>query len=330
MSYRSNARNSIAMVILSLMIASLLLTACKMPISATKPYTIGVVIEVQVLSPAFDGFKAGMTELGYVEGENVTYIYNGVVGSGTQAVDTEIESLLAQDVDMFFVMGNLVAEQVKHAVEGTNIPVVFAAITDPVGIGVVESISRPGGNVTGVQAGIEIPKALESLVAITPGADKVYIPYNPEDEISVMILAGLQQVAAQLGIELVPGEVHSVEEAVSAIENLPEDVDAIFRIPSPTLDPRNNELSQAAIKRGLPMGSGLPLDEAVLLTLAINLFEMGKQAARLAHQIFQGIKPADLPVETGELFMTINLKTAKAIGLEIPDNILQQADTIIR
>jgi putative ABC transport system substrate-binding protein len=125
-------------------------------------------------------------------------------------------------------------------------------------------------------------------------------------------------------------EVHSVEEAVAAIESLPEDVDAIFRIPSPTLDPKNNELSQTAIKRGLPMGTGLPLGESVLLTLATNLFEMGKQAARLADQICQGTKPADLPVETGEIFMTINLKTAETIELDISNEILLQADTIIR
>ena len=133
-----------------------------------------------------------------------------------------------------------------------------------------------------------------------------------------------------MGIEIVPGDVHSVEEAVAAIESLPEDINAIYRIPSPTLDSRNNELSQAAIKRGLPMGSGLPLDEAVLLTLSTNLFDVGKQTARMADQVFLGTKPGDLPVESGEQTLVINLKTADAIGLHIPDSILQQADTVIR
>ena len=78
------------------------------------------------------------------------------------------------------------------------------------------------------------------------------------------------------------------------------------------------------------MGSGLPLDEAVLITYASDLFEIGKQAAQLARQVEQGTKPADLPVETAEFFLAVNLKTAEAIGLDIPDTVLRQADTVIR
>ena len=96
------------------------------------------------------------------------------------------------------------------------------------------------------------------------------------------------------------------------------------------LDPRNNELSQAAIARGLPMGSTVPLDEAVLITLGADFFGMGTQGARLVHQVLQGTEPADLPVETGEFLIAINLKTAEEIGIDIPDEILEQADTVIR
>ena len=140
----------------------------------------------------------------------------------------------------------------------------------------------------------------------------------------------VDEFAAQLNVELVHGEVHSVEEAVAAIESLPEDIGSILRISAPSLDPRSSELSQAAIKRGLPTGSYLPLDDKLLLTLTTNLVEIGKQAARLTHQIRQGVKPADLPVETAEVYLTLNLKTAQAMGLDIPDEILRQADTVIR
>jgi len=332
MSYKNNSRKPIAMVIVSLVIASLLLTACGTFQAAPKTPTIGVVIEVSIHTTTYEGFKAGMVELGYVEGENVTYIYNGVVAEpNAQTIDAEIENLLAQNVDMLLVVGNLAAARAKEAVAGTDTPVVFGAVTNPVGSGLVESISHPGGNLTGTQVGRELAKALEWLVKITPGgANKVYLPYNPDDEVSMMILAGLEEVPSQLGIELVPGEVHSVEEAVAAIKSLPEDVDAIYRIPSPTLDPKNNELSQAAIERGLPMGAGLPLDEAVLFTLAVDLSDVGKQTATLADKILKGANPADLPVETGEFYITINLKTAEAIGLDIPDSVLRLADTIIR
>lgn len=316
-------------IIVLFIVTSLVLTACD-GTRAQKPFTIGVVNYVSILTPTIEGFKVGMAELGYIEGENVTYIYHGIVEPKPEAIDDEIKNLLAQDVDMLFTIGNLPSIMAKQAVAGTDIPVVFGSMMNPVEEGIVVSLRQPGGNVTGVTNGQGASKALEWLVMITPDTRKVYVPYNPDDNISVSFLAGLDKVPSQLGIELVLHEVQSVDEAVAAIENLPEDVDAIFRIPSPTLDPKNSELSQAAIKRGLPMGAPIVLDEAVLLTYAADFFEVGRQAARLAHQIHQGVKPADLPVETAEFFLTINPKTAEAIGLDIPDDILEQADTIVR
>jgi putative ABC transport system substrate-binding protein len=295
-----------------------------------KTFTIGIISYVSVLDPVIKGFKAEMTELGYVEGKNVTYIYNGVVEPNPQAVDAEIENLLVQDVDLLLSAGNLATSRAKQAVEGTDIPVVFGLAVDPVGEGLVESIAHPGGNLTGSQPTTQEPKALEWLVTIVPGANKVYLPYNPNDVVTLVILPEVEKAAAQLNVELVLDQVQSAEEAVAAIESLPEDVDAIFRIPSPTLDPINNELGQAAIQRGIPLGSAVSPDGAVLLSLGVDLFGMGTQAARLASQILAGAKPGDLPVETGEPSLSINLKTANAIGLDIPDNILRLADTVIR
>jgi putative ABC transport system substrate-binding protein len=317
-------------LIIIFIITGLLLTACGGGAQAQKTYTIGVVAESPAVAPILEAFKASIAELGYVEGKDVTYIYNGPLGSNVEAIDGEIKNLLAQKVDLLLVISVLPAQQAKQAVAGTNIPIVFAPATEVVENGLVESISHPGGNLTGIQAGNEIPKALEWLVKITPNAKKIYVPYNPADEVSVGLLVIVDEFASQLKIELVPGPVNSTEEAVAAIESLPADINAIFRIPSPTLDQKNIELSQAAIKRGLPMGGFVRLDEEMLLTLAIDSAETGKQAARLVHQIRQGVKPADLPVEMAEVFLAINLKTARVIGLDIPNEILLRADEVIR
>jgi putative ABC transport system substrate-binding protein len=317
-------------LIIIFIITGLLLTACGGGAQAQETYTIGVVAESPAVAPILEAFKASIAELGYVEGKDVTYIYNGPLGSNVEAIDGEIKNLLAQKVDLLLVISVLPAQQAKQAVAGTNIPIVFAPATEVVENGLVESISHPGGNLTGIQAGNEIPKALEWLVKITPNAKKIYVPYNPADEVSVGLLVIVDEFASQLKIELVPGPVNSTEEAVAAIESLPADINAIFRIPSPTLDQKNIELSQAAIKRGLPMGGFVRLDEEMLLTLAIDSAETGKQAARLVHQIRQGVKPADLPVEMAEVFLAINLKTARVIGLDIPNEILLRADEVIR
>jgi putative ABC transport system substrate-binding protein len=316
--------------ILILILTGLLLAACGGVQAQDKTYTIGVINYDPGLEKTFEGFKAGMAELGYVEGENVTYIYNGVLAPDPQVIDREIESFLAQDVDLFFTMGTEPTLRVKKAVAGTDIPVIFAPVINPVKEGVVDSIRQPGGNVTGVQLGNDIPKALEWLLKLAPEATKVYTPYNPEDGVSVTSVASLSEAASTLGVELLLDEVHTPEELAAAIETLPRDV-AFFIVPMPSLEPMSNFI-EIAVKRGIAIGSTNPahLEVGALVTYGLNLLSMGEQAARLADQALQGTDPADLPVETAEYFLNINLKVADAIGLDIPDEILRQADTVIR
>jgi putative ABC transport system substrate-binding protein len=306
-------------------ILSLLLTACGGGAQAQENYTIGVVNYAPGLNPVFEGFKAGMAERGYVEGQNVTYIYHGTVEPNPLAIDREIESLLVQDVDLFLTMGNLPTSRAKQAVAGRDIPIVFAPVVNPVEAGLVASIRHPGGNVTGIQISSTAPKALEWLTKIAPQATQVYLFYHPEDEVSVTSIKPLPEVAQTLGIELVLKESHSLMEVTAVIETLPKDA-AIFMIPTPSL-PMDGIL-EAADKRGLAVGSNLEM--GALVTYGTDSFAIGKQAAGLVDQVRQGTALGDLPVETAEVFLGINLKAAKAIGLDIPDDILRQANTVVR
>jgi len=310
-------------------IAVYLLTAgCSRPEDSI--FTVGIVNDISILAPSVDGFKAGMEEFGYVEGGKVKYIYNGILNNNDKDVDAEIRNILSQGVDMLLTLGNHASLRAKKAVDGTDMPVIFCGCNRPITAGLIETMAHPGLNITGIAVADSAPKALEWLKAVTPGLKKVYMPYNPDDGISMVSLSGLDEAASHLGLEFIHHKVHSVEEAVAGIENLPKDVGAIFRIPSPTLDSRNSELSRAAIKRGLPVGARLPLDKEVLVTFATDLYDTGKSAARLANQIRLGVKPADIPVETADAFLTINLKTAEEIGIHIPNDILVQAKIIIR
>jgi ABC-type uncharacterized transport system substrate-binding protein len=231
-----------------------------------------------------------------------------------------------------FVDGDLDAAETaaKKAVEGTDIPVVFAPVINPVEEGVVASIAQPGGNVTGVQNGNTVPKAMEWLHKIAPQATKIHVIYHPEDAVALTTIAALPETAATLGVELVLDEVRSPEEALAAIEALPKDA-AIFMVPTPRLDPGDARI-EAAVKHGLAVGSTNPgqLKVGAIVTYGANFSAMGKQAAGLVDQILKGTKPADLPVETAEYFLDINLLTAQAIGLDIPDEILRQAATVVR
>jgi putative ABC transport system substrate-binding protein len=310
-------------------VLGLLLSACG-GTTQTKTYTIGVVNYVPFLDQVLEGFKAKMAELGYVEGKNVTYIYHGVTAPDPQTMDREVKSLLDQKVDLFLTMGTLPTLTAKQAVAGTEIPVVFAPVINPVAEGAVESINRPGGNVTGIQNGHTIAKALEWLHRIVPEASQVHVLYHPEDEVARTSIKPLPEVASTIGIELVLDEAHTPEDALAAIKAMPKDA-ALFFVPSPSLEPLG-ALIDAAAKRGLPVGSSSHshLQNGAVVTYAAIFPVMGEQAARMADQLLKGTKPADMPVETAELFLNINLKAAQTLGLDVPDATLRQAHTVIR
>ncbi|MBV6400399.1 MAG: hypothetical protein CNIPEHKO_00684 [Anaerolineales bacterium] len=310
---------------------SLILSSC----GASKPqsYTVGVIVEISWLSPIVDHFKTTMTELGYVEGENITYLYNPEVGPDQAAFDAEAQRLMEQKVDIFFTVGTLTTKAAKKAVEGTDIPVVFTPVINPVEEGIVASIANPGGNVTGVQIVDRSAKALEWALKIAPDTKYVYIPHNPADTITTMVLQGITDSLPQFKVELAPGsEVNSIDEMLAAVETLPEDT--IIFLPSPlsSLEPGLEQLSEAAKKQGVPVfgsnrgGSALYLVSDYTVTFAGE----AEQGAAMVNRILKGASPAETPVETADSFLFINLNAAQAYGVTISDEIIKQANTIIR
>ncbi len=314
---------------LAVALSFLLMTinACKAP---ENIFTIGVITSTSTGNTAYEGFLAGMTHAGYVEGRNISYILKDVNEEDEQDVDSRIRELLGQDIDLLVAFGRQGSFRAKELTKGTDMPVLFCGNAWPVEDGLVESINHPGGNITGVKPANSIAKSLEWLKYIVPGLRKVWVPYNPDENLSVAELPALEKAASQLGIELVLAEIRSIKEAVAAIETLPEEINAIFSVPTSVIDPKNAEISQAAIKRRIPVGASIQMDDAVLITLTNDFYNAGEKTAWLAQQIHKGIKPADLPVETSEVKLIINLRTAEEIGLNIPDDMLGLATTIIR
>lgn len=329
MKHHQQLKYSHFLILIFVIITGLVLTACDGVTQAQETYTIGIVNYVPTLDSVIEGFKAGMAELGYVEGQNVTYIYHGVLKNDPQVIDREVKNLLDQKVNLFLTMGNPTTLVAKKVVEGTDIPVVFAPFVNPLGEGVVASLSHPGGSLTGVQSLNNAPKALEWLLRIVPGTKKVYVFYHPVDETSVTIIKPLPDAASQLGVEVVPVEAHSPEEVMAAIKTLPKDA-AILFIPAPSLASGLSDIKKLAIELGIRAGGYNDPGDDLVFGYTTDRAAQGKQAARLVDQILKGVKPGDLPVETAESFLNINLKTTQAIGLNIPDDLLRQADTIIR
>jgi putative ABC transport system substrate-binding protein len=319
-----------------LIVVLLVVTCVSCQSKEPESFTIGIVNYVPSLAPIIDGFKAGMTELGYVEGENVTYIYNADLGPDPQIISRELEDMLAQGVDLILAVGNEPAIQARQIVKETGTPVVFAPATNPIEIGIVDDIRHPGGNLTGVQTGNFAPKAMEWLLRIVPGTTKVYSPYHPQDPVSISFHSRLDAAATALGVETMFDEVQSAEEAVAAIKTLSAEDTGICLVPMPSLQSDSSNIEaiiEAAIERSIPVGTIQPkhLKLGALYSYALDDTSIGKdQAARLADQILQGTDPGNLPVEMAAFYLSINMQTAQALGLDIPDTVLRQATTIIR
>jgi putative ABC transport system substrate-binding protein len=310
-------------------LAIVLQAGCNAP---GKVYTIGILSRspyTEDTRDLFEGFKEGMAARGYVENENVRYFIHQYYTQDDEEVDTAIKNILARGIDLLVTTGDKTALRAKEIVAGSDMPVLFSSSPWPVALGIVESLKHPGGNMTGVRFADTTPKALELLKSIKPGLKKIFVPYCPDDVVSVSQLSMLNQTAVQMGLELVVREVKSVEEAVAEIEVLPEDVGGIFMIISPTLNAGHYELGLAALKRGVLSGSIIH-DDVVLLSLVPDLRGAGKKMAHIANQILMGQRPGDLPVETPEVMLRINLRTAEQIGVSIPEVVLAQAADVIR
>ena len=318
----------VVLALMAVTLAGLLLAACGT--SQPDTFTIGVVNLAAGAQGALDGFKEGLAELGYVAGENLTYIYDGTV-SGAEALEPAVQRLVEKGVDLILSLTTPATIEARLAVEGTNIPVVFVLVYDPVSSGVVDSLIKPGGDLTGIRGGGHMVKMLDWLLRIAPDTKRCFAPYNPEETASVQALAELEKAAGLLGVDLVAPEVRTSEELSERLSDLPLDADAIIVLPGAFFLKNLARLEQTAIDHELPLVSGPAGSEApMLITYGADVVVMGKQASRLAAKILMGTAPADLPVETADFFLGINLRTAQAIGVDISDDILQQADTIVR
>jgi len=216
----------------------------------------------------------------------------------------------------------------------SQIPIVLIGSGDPVGLGLVQSLARPGGNITGIaDLDVElVPKRMEIFRELIPGLKRLLVPYDATNADAVAQLTVHREAARRLGLTLVEKPVRSEEEARATITGLRKgDADGIFavRFLSWNIPGFILEIAPRGVMPTM-FTSGFFVERGGLASYAANLSELGKQGARLVAKILKGAKPADLPVEQATKFeLVINLKTAKALGLTIPQSFLVRADRVI-
>lgn len=296
-----------------------------------KAYAVGIVNPSAGLVDVVKGFKEGMEARGYQEGGNITYLYDGPLG-GTDTVDTAISDMLAKDPDLIYSLTTPASKKLKKALANTDIPGVFAPVFDPVSAGIVNSLARPGGQMTGVKVRGSTAKALEWLLKIVPDVKRIFVPFHITDKAAYLTVEDLQATAEKLNINLVTEDVTNTEELEAALTRIPVDTDAIWLTCSHLLFSNVDKIVQAAEERKIPVASSTHSRQrsGILVAYGEDDIGLGKQAARLADKLLKGTSPETVPVETAEYILVVNLETAAKLGINVPDTVLKQADVIVR
>lgn len=297
-----------------------------------NPILIGALNDSWGPTPAEVGLRDGLIELGYRENEHFVLGVRFTQGNTHELLEAARE-LVALGVNVLFTSQPSAAVAALKATQ--QIPIVFTDVNDPVGLGLVQSYARPGGNLTGVTTlGFEIiPKSLELFQQMVPELKKVLFPYNPNHSYAAIEVKVLREAARQLGIDLIERPLLTQNEAQTAMAKVRQgDVDGIMLTRSLSLNIPGFVLETAAQQKIPAMfNTAFFTDRGGLASYAANFHESGRMAARLVDKIIKGENPANIPVEVNhKIEFVINLKTAKALGLTIDPIVLYQADRIIR
>jgi putative ABC transport system substrate-binding protein len=303
----------------------MIISGCKK--AAEKTFTVGIVNPNLGDKLITEGFVEGMTKHGYIEGKNITYIVSG----NPETMDADIISMAAKKVDLIFTVTTPATRAAQKVSEGTKIPTVFV-MYDPVESGVVKSLLDHGNTISGIKIRGSTPKAIEWLLQIDPHIKQIYIPVAFDTKAAEQSIKDVKDFISDKDIKLKISEVNTAEELKASLSSIPRGVDAIFIPHSIVVLSNLKTIVDRAIKMKLPVVSSghEEFKEGVLVSYGQDQLRTGTQAGRLADSILRGIPPSDLPVETADFFLGINLKTAQAIGLTIPNDVLQQADHIVR
>jgi putative ABC transport system substrate-binding protein len=294
---------------------------------------------IGVLSPAsateglpnLQALQAGLRELGYIEGQNVTVEAHWAEGH-TERLPELAAELVRRPVEVLCTAGTQASQAAKRST--STIPIVFANVAFPDRTGLVASYARPGGNVTGVAfIGPEYGKRLELLKEALPGLSRVALIYNPENAGSVLALEETQRWAATLAVRLEPHKFrgsHDFELVFGALAG--RRPDALMTTADPLIHSYRVRIADFALKHRLPsMYPGREfVDSGGLMFYGGSIPEMYRRAAVYVDRILKGARTGELPVEQPTKFdMVINLSTARALGVTISPSLLQRADEVI-
>jgi putative ABC transport system substrate-binding protein len=298
-----------------------------------RVYRIGVILQGGPYYAAIEGLRDGLRELGLEEGKQFVLHVRDTKGD-LKSVEAAARSLEEQKVDLIYALGTSITLAAKRATK--RVPIVFYAGTDPVAVGLVESFRKPGGRLTGIHGQFSdlTAKRLELLKEMIPKLRRVVTFYSPDNSAAQRSMKIARDAARQLKVELVERPVASVEELRAGLRALrPGEADALVFGSDAMVNSQAELIIDTARAKRLP--TMLPYQESgakgALASYGESYYALGRLSAKHVQRVLLGGDPGDLPVEQLDRpHFVINLKTAKALGLTIPQSLLVRADEIIQ
>jgi putative ABC transport system substrate-binding protein len=301
---------------------------------AGKIYRVGFLWDSPAVWPhALEGFRQGLRDLGWVEGRNIVVEYRWAEGRFDRLPGLA-EELVRLKVDIIVAPTSIYAGAAKRAT--STIPIVFASHADPIGTGHVDSLARPGGNITGltVMMSETAAKSLELLKEAVPGLSRVAVVWDPATPSHRPALEAVEVRGRALGLQVQRLAVRGATEFDSAFSAIVrERTGGVLVLSTPLFIGRAGRLAELAMNHKLPtmFGPREHVEAGGLLSYSPDRADLYRRAAIYVDKILKGAKPADLPVQQATKFeLVINMKTAKAIGLTIPPSFLLRADHVIQ
>ena len=299
------------------------------PAVPEKVYKIG--LTQLVIHPAMDaareGFIDALADAGFIEGVDVEYDFQNPAGDAT-AEQTIAQGFVDDKVDLIYSFGTTISQKCVNAAEGTDIPVLFCAVTDPVAAQLVSSWDHPGENVTGTSDMIEMDSTVDLILDIVPGVTTIGTIYSAGEVNSLVLVEALNEVCDSLGIEVVEATVSTTADVLTAAQSLVGRVDVIW------VGTDNTVVSALEAVLGVCEDNLIPffpsddpsIEKGGIACLGFNYYDVGYQTGEMAVRILEGESAEDIPVELGETFSyTVNTAAAELYGVTIPQAILDKA-----
>jgi putative ABC transport system substrate-binding protein len=302
---------------------------------ATKVWRIGY---LSMASPERDrhwvaALREGLRDLGYVEGQNLILEQRHAANDVAKALELAAD-LVRRDVAVMLVYASPTLPTLKKLY--SNLPIVLLGHADPVGSGIVASLARPGGNITGLTDGHTdlAPKRLELLKELVPSASRVGVLFNPLTAHALRQSKLLQAAGPGLGVTMVPTEIKAAQDIERAFDSMRKQrVEALVLAPDPSWsvgqEPR---IANLAIRHRIPAIGSISefAEQGLLLAYGTNFAQLWRKSATYVDRVLKGAKAADLPIEYPTKFdLIINLKTAKALGIKVPKSFVMRAERLI-